>query len=40
MVVIVISKKQITVQGHIKYIYNSENLTTTYISMKIKKKTY
>ena len=35
MVVIMISKKQITVQAH-KYIFNSENQTITHISMKIK----
>ena len=30
-----IKNKKITAQVH-KYIYNSENLTATYISMKIK----
>ena len=37
MVVIMISKITKTDQVH-KYIYNSENLTTTLINMKIKQK--
>ena len=35
MVVIMISKIRNTVQAH-KYTYDSDNLTITYISMKIK----